>query len=80
MEVGDQKLSMPGTVRTTDTGPHVYQAERARGPMSASHRGKFPGQLLEWYDENGRHDLPWRKEERSAFEVGPERVDKKMPA
>lgn len=25
--------------------------------------------LLEWYDENGRHELPWREEERPAFEV-----------
>jgi len=25
--------------------------------------------LLEWYERNGRHGLPWREPERSAFEL-----------
>jgi len=25
--------------------------------------------LLEWYEMNGRHDLPWREPERSAFQL-----------
>lgn len=29
----------------------------------------FVDELLRWYDENGRHDLPWRDPSRSPFEV-----------
>ncbi|WP_336000498.1 A/G-specific adenine glycosylase [Halorientalis halophila] len=37
--------------------------------MPASRRDGLQEQLLEWYEANGRHDLPWREERRSAFEV-----------
>ena len=37
--------------------------------MSPSPRSAFVDPLLEWYGENGRHGLPWREEERSAFEL-----------
>ena len=29
----------------------------------------FVGPLLAWYEENGRHGLPWREHDRSAFEI-----------
>jgi len=29
----------------------------------------FVEPLLDWYEENGRHQLPWREPERSAFEI-----------
>lgn len=29
----------------------------------------FVGLLLAWYEENGRHRLPWREPDRSAFEI-----------
>lgn len=29
----------------------------------------FVDALLHWYGENGRHELPWREDDRSAFEI-----------
>lgn len=37
--------------------------------MSPSLLEDFVDAMLEWYDENGRHGLPWRERDRSAFEV-----------
>lgn len=37
--------------------------------MSKVRRDSLVDPLLDWYEENGRHHLPWREEERSAFEV-----------
>lgn len=30
---------------------------------------EFVETLLEWYVENGRHDLPWRDQDASPFEI-----------
>lgn len=32
-------------------------------------RHSFVGPLLAWHEENGRHELPWREPDRSAFEI-----------
>ncbi len=34
-----------------------------------SPRRTFAESLLDWYEENGRHSLPWRADERTAFEI-----------
>jgi len=34
-----------------------------------SARRTFAESLLDWYEENGRHSLPWRADERTAFEI-----------
>ncbi|GGL21671.1 hypothetical protein GCM10009037_01230 [Halarchaeum grantii] len=34
-----------------------------------STRRVFVERLLDWYDENGRHALPWREDARTAFEI-----------
>jgi len=36
--------------------------------MPAEPRDEFPDELLEWYDENGRHELSWHEEKRSALQ------------
>jgi len=41
--------------------------EGAVYPMTE--REAFVGDLLEWYEENGRHDLPWRDPTASPFQV-----------
>lgn len=35
----------------------------------SSNRQSFVDSLLEWYEDHGRHDLPWRETGRSAFEL-----------
>jgi len=37
--------------------------------MSPRQTESFLDPLLEWYEMNGRHDLPWREPERSAFQL-----------
>lgn len=37
--------------------------------MSPDQEDQFVNRVLEWYDSNGRHDLPWRASEASPFEV-----------
>lgn len=40
-----------------------------RNPYNQNMLPPFPYQiLLDWYSQNGRHDLPWRKD-RSAYRV-----------
>lgn len=37
--------------------------------MSPDQEDRFADRLLEWYDSNGRHNLPWRAPDASPFEV-----------
>lgn len=37
--------------------------------MSPDQEDRFVNRILEWYDSNGRHDLPWRASDASPFEV-----------
>ena len=37
--------------------------------MSGERGDAFVRSLLEWYEEHGRHDLPWRDRDASPFEV-----------
>lgn len=37
--------------------------------MSPDQEDRFVNRILEWYDSNGRHDLPWRAPDASPFEV-----------